>query len=141
MVDDAVLPNEKFCEIGSEIIADRIRNITLCFAETDSSVNLVNIEELELLPNNNIVIKGRLFSPSLYNAYVNQYIIEKLIEIGICKNSIDFDKQGNYMVEYYNYRFKEFSFSRTENTYLFILEPIEKGIQISRCELCQKRRK
>lgn len=48
-----------------------------------------------------------------------------MVENGRAVNSINFEKYGDYKVEYYNYRFKEFSFSRTENTYSFILEPIQ----------------
>ena len=44
---------------------------------------------------------------------------------GICINPVEYTKDGNYVAEYYNYGFKEFSFSRNENTYSFILEPID----------------
>ena len=124
IVDDIVLPFEEFCRIGSETITDRVKNISLYFKEIDTPVNLVQISKFELLSNNHIFIEGCLFSPSLYNAYVEHYTIQKLKENGTCKNPIDI-KNGNYVAEYYNYRFKEFSFSRNENTYSFILEPID----------------
>lgn len=125
IVDDTVLPCEEFCRIGSETVTDRVRNIALYFSEVDTPVNLVQISKFELLPNNHIFIEGCLFSPSLYNSYVEHYIIKRLIENGLCINPVDHNKYGDYVAEYYNYRFKEFSFSRTENTYSFILEPIE----------------
>ena len=125
IVDDIVLPCEKFCRIGSEIVTDRVKNISLYFNEIDTPVNLVQISKFELLSNNHIFIKGCLFSPSLYNAYVEHYTIQKFKENGTCINPVDHTKDGNYVVEYYNYRFKEFSFSRNENTYSFILEPID----------------
>ena len=95
------------------------------FKEIDTPVNLVQITKFELLSNNHIFIEGCLFSPSLYNAYVEHYTIQKFIENGTCINPVDHTKDGNYVTEYYNYRFKEFSFSRNENTYSFILEPID----------------
>ena len=55
----------------------------------------------------------------------NTILIQKFIENGTCINPVDHTKDGNYVAEYYNYRFKEFSFSRNENTYSFILEPID----------------
>lgn len=125
IVDDTVLPCEEFCRIGSETVTDRVKNIALHFSEVDTPVNLVQISKFELLPNNNIFIEGCLFSPSLYNSYVEHYTIQKFIENGICINPVDHRKDGNYVAEYYNYRFKEFSFSRSENTYSFILEPID----------------
>lgn len=125
IVDNIVLPKEEFCRIGSETVTDRIRNITLYFSEVDTPVNLVQISKFELLPNNNIFIEGCLFSPALYNSYVEHYTIKKFSENGICINPVEHNKYGDYVAEYYNYRFKEFSFSRTENTYSFILEPIE----------------
>lgn len=124
-VDDMVLPCEEFCRIGSETVIDRVKNIALYFSEIDTPVNLVQISKFELLANNHIFIEGCLFSPSLYNAYVEHYTIQKFIENGTCINPADHTKDGNYVAEYYNYRVKEFSFSRTENTYSFILEPIE----------------
>ena len=125
IVDDTVLPCEEFCRIGSETVTDRVKNIALYFSEVDTPVNLVQISKFELLSNNHIFIEGYLFSPSLYNAYVEHYTIQKFIENGTCINPVDYTKDGNYVVEYYNYRFKEFSFSRNENTYSFILEPID----------------
>lgn len=125
IVDDIVLPCEEFCRIGSETVTDRVKNIALYFSEVDTSVNLVQISKFELLSNNHIFIEGCLFSPSLYNAYVEHYTIQKFIENGTCINPVDCNKDGNYVAEYYNYRFKEFSFSRNGNTYSFILEPIE----------------
>ena len=56
---------------------------------------------------------------------VARLFIQKFIENGTCINPVDHTKDGNYVAEYYNYRFKEFSFSRNENTYSFILEPID----------------
>ena len=104
---------------------DSVKNISLYFKEIDTPVNLVQISKFELLSNNHIFIEGCLFSPSFYNAYVEHYTIQKFIENGTCINPVDHTKDGNYVVEYYNYRFKEFSFSRNENTYSFILEPID----------------
>lgn len=115
----------EFCRIGSEIVTDRVKNISLYFKEIDTPVNLVEISKFELLSNNHIFVEGCLFSPSLYNAYVEHYTIQKFIENGTCINPVEYTKDGNYVVEYYNYRFKEFSFSRNENTYSFILEPID----------------
>lgn len=125
IVDDMVLPREQFCRIGSEIITDRVKNISLYFKEIDTPVNLVQISKFELLSNNHVFIEGCLFSPSLYNAYVEHYTIQKFIENGTCVNPVDCTKDGNYVAEYYNYRFREFSFSRNENIYSFILEPID----------------
>ena len=125
IVDDTVLPCEEFHRIGSETLMDRVKNISLYFKEIDTPVNLVQISKFELLSNNHIFIEGCLFSPSLYNSYVEHYTIQKFIENGTCINPVDHTKDGNYVVEYYNYRFKEFSFSRNENTYSFILEPID----------------
>lgn len=125
IVDDMVLPCEEFYRIGSETLMDGVKNIFLYFKEIDTPVSLVQISKFELLSNNHIFIEGCLFSPSLYNAYVEHYTIQKFIENGTCINPVDHTKDGNYVVEYYNYRFKEFSFSRNENTYSFILEPID----------------
>lgn len=125
IVDDIALPCEVFCRIGSETLTDRVKNISLYFNEIDTPVNLVQISKFELLPNNHIFIEGCLFSPSLYNSYVEHYTIKRLIENGLCTNPVDHNKYRDYVAEYYNYQFKEFSFSRTENTYSFILEPIE----------------
>ena len=79
IVDDIVLPCEEFCSIGSETVTDRVKNITLYFLEVDTPVNLVQISKFELLSNNHIFIEGCLFSPSLYNAYVEHYTIQKFI--------------------------------------------------------------
>ena len=68
--------------IGSEIITDRVKNISLYFKEIDTPVNLLQISKFELLSNNHIFVEGCLFSPSLYNAYVEHYTIQKFIENG-----------------------------------------------------------
>ena len=128
IVDDIALPKEEFGRIGNETVTDRIRNVALYYSEIDTPINLVQISKFELLPNSNVFIEGCLFSPALYNSYIEHYAIKKIKENGICINPVDHNKYGNYVAEYYNYRFKEFSFSRNENTYSFILEPIEEDI-------------
>lgn len=125
IADNIVLPKEEVQKAGSEIVIERIKNVSLYFSEIHTPVNLVEISKFELLPNGNIFVEGCLFSPALYNAYVEHYMIKKFVENGTCINLVDGSKYGNYIAEYYNYRFKEFSFSRTENTYSFILEPIK----------------
>ena len=128
IVDDIVLPKGELYKDVSETVVDRVKNITLYFSEVNTPVCLTQIKKIELLPNKNIFVEGCLFSPALYNAYVEHYTIRKLVENGLCLNPINHNNTADYMTEYYNYRFKEFSVSRTENNYLFILEPIEEDI-------------
>lgn len=124
IVDDIVLPKGELYKNVDETIIGRVENIILYFSEVNTPVKLVQIEKLEMLPNKNVFIKGCLFSPALYNAYIENYVIERIVENGICYNPIEKEKDGKYSTEYYNYRFKEFSYSR-DNDYSFVLEPIQ----------------
>lgn len=120
IVDDCV-----FTDHGTETVVEEIKDITFYF-EDKSIINIAQVHSLNLLENNCIYVRAALFSPVLYNAYVQNYTIDKIIETGICFNPIDFDKQSAYQAEYYNYKFKEFTFLRTENEYSFILQPTNK---------------
>ena len=123
MVDDDAIPDNNL--YGCETLIDRIKNIIIYFNEVNTPVKLGQISNLELLPNNKIYIKGCLFPPQLYNAYSEDYTIKKFIENGTCYDPTDKINEFSYLSDYYNYRFKEFSFSREEHEYSFILEPIE----------------
>lgn len=124
IVDDIVLPKGELYKDVDETVISRIKDITLYFSEIDTPVRLIQIAEIELLPNKNIFVKGCLFSPTLYNAYIENYTIKRIVENGNCVNPVKTEKEGNYSTEYYNYRFKEFSCSRN-NEYSFILEQIQ----------------
>lgn len=123
IVDDIALPKGELYKDVDETVISRIKDITLYFSEIDTPVRLTQIAEIELLPNKNIFVKGCLFSPTLYNAYIENYSIKRIVENGNCVNPVKTEKEGNYSTEYYNYRFKEFSCSRN-NEYLFVLEQI-----------------
>lgn len=126
IMDGNILPVDDCEKISSDVIINMIKNLIFCFSKSETPISITQIAKFELLPNNNIFIETALFSPNIYNAYVLNWTVDKMVENGRAVNSINFEKYGNYKVEYYNYRFKEFSFSRTENTYSFILEPIQK---------------
>lgn len=81
---------------------------------------------MNLLKDNHIFIEGAIFSPSLYNAYQQNRKITKIVETGVCINPLNTDNEAEYVTEYYNYNFKEFTFtrSREDNRYSFILQPI-----------------
>ena len=113
------------CEKSGDVMTNMIKNLIFCFSKCETPINITKVTKFELLPNNNIFIEAALFSPNIYNAYVSNWTVDKIVENGYGFNPIDCEKYGDYKVEYYNYRFKEFSFSRTENTYSFILEPIQ----------------
>lgn len=123
IVDNIELPKGELYKDVDETVIDGIKDITLYFSEIDTLVRLTQIAEIELLPNRNIFVKGCLFSPALYNAYIENYTIKRIVENGFCINPLETEKEGNYSTEYYNYRFKEFSCSR-DNEYSFILEQI-----------------
>lgn len=125
VIDNNILPVDDCEKISSDVITDRTKNLIFYFSKCETPMSITQVKKLDLLPNNNIFIEAALFSPYIYNAYVSNWAIDKMVENGRAVNSINFEKYGNYKVEYYNYRFKEFSFSRTENTYSFILEPIQ----------------
>lgn len=114
-----------FADHGTETVVKEIKDITFYF-EGKSIINIAQVYSLNLLENNCIYVRAALFSPVLYNAYIQNYTIDKIIETGICVNPIDIDKQSIYQVEYYNYKFKEFTFLRAENEYSFILQPTNK---------------
>lgn len=125
IIDDNILPVDDCKKTSSEMITDRAKNLIFYFSKCETPISITQITKFELLPNNNIFIEAALFSPNIYNAYVLNWTVDKMVENGRAVNPINFEKYGDYKVEYYNYRFKEFSFSRTENTYSFILEPIQ----------------
>lgn len=125
IIDSKILPVDDCEKISSDVATDRIKNIIFCFSKCEAPISITQIAKFELFPNNNIFIEAALFSPNIYNAYVSNWTVDKMIENGYGFNPIDCEKYGDYKVEYYNYRFKEFSFSRNENIYSFILEPIE----------------
>ncbi len=125
IIDKNILPIDDYEKISSDMATDRIKNIIFCFSKCETPISITKIAKFELLPNDNIFIEAVLFSPNIYNAYVSNCTVDKMVENGYGFNPIDCEKYGDYKVEYYNYRFKEFSFSRIENTYSFILEPIQ----------------
>lgn len=125
IIDNNILSVDDYEKISSDVATDRIKNIIFCFSKCEIPISITQVVKFELLPNNNIFIKAALFSPNIYNAYVSNWTVEKMVENGYGFNPIDHEKYGDYKVEYYNYRFKDFLFSRTENTYSFILEPIQ----------------
>lgn len=125
IIDNNILPIDDYEKISSDMATDRIKNIIFYFSKCETPISITKIAKFELLPNDNIFIEAVLFSPNIYNAYVSNCTVDKMVENGYGFNPIDCEKYGDYKVEYYNYRFKEFSFSRTENTYSFILEPIQ----------------
>ena len=125
IIDSNILPVDDCEKTSSDVATDRINNIIFCFSKCETPISITRVSKFELLPNDNIFIEAVLFSPNIYNAYVSNCTVDKMVENGYGFNPIDCEKYGDYKVEYYNYRFKEFSFSRTEYTDSFILEPID----------------
>ena len=123
IIDNNISPVDD-CEKSGDVMTNMIKNLIFCFSKCETPINITKVTKFELLPNNNIFIEAALFSPNIYNAYVSNWTVDKMVENGRGFN-IAGEKCGDYKVEYYNYRFKEFSFSRIENTYSFILEPIQ----------------
>lgn len=124
VIDNNILSVDDCEKTSSDVITDRIKNLIFCFSKCETPISITQVTKFDLLTNNNIFIEAALFLPNIYNAYVSNWTVDKMVENGRCFNIIN-EKCGDYKVEYYNYRFKEFSFSRTENTYSFILEPIQ----------------
>ncbi len=120
IVDDIVL-----ADYGNETIIDYITSLTFYF-DHGIPVRITQIITLNLLKDNHIFIEGAIFSPSLYNAYQQNRKITKIVETGVCINPLNTDNEAEYVTEYYNYNFKEFTFtrSREDNRYSFILQPI-----------------
>lgn len=123
IIDNNISPVDDCEKTSSDVMTNMIKNLIFCFSKCETPINITKVTKFELLPNNNIFIEAALFSPNIYNAYVSNWTVDKMVENGRGFNIIG-EKYGDYKVEYYNYRFKEFSFSRIENTYSFILEPI-----------------
>lgn len=124
IIDNNISPVDDCEKTSSDVMTNMIKNLIFCFSRCETPINITEVTKFELLPNNNIFIEAALFSPNIYNAYVSNWTVDKMVENGRGFNIVG-EKCGDYKVEYYNYRFKEFSFSRIENTYSFILEPIQ----------------
>lgn len=116
IIDSNILPVDDCEKTSSDVATDRINNIIFCFSKCETPISITKVSKFELLPNDNIFIEAVLFSPNIYNAYVSNCTVDKMVENGYGFNPIDCEKYGDYKVEYYNYRIFIFK----DRIYIFI---------------------
>jgi hypothetical protein len=111
-------------ELDEPIVIDRINMLIFSFG--DYLINVKQISDLSVCHNGEIIVNLALFDVNLYNAYINDYKINTIIEKGFYTNPITSFENKEYSTTYKNYRFKYYSGSRSDNNYIYVLEPIKR---------------
>jgi hypothetical protein len=112
-------------ELNESVVFNYVN--TLIFHFNDYSISIDQIYNLSVCPNEEIVIELAFFNQNLYNAWVNDYVINDLEERGGCYDFRDLGNEKEYSTTYKNYRFKSYSGSRDNNSHwIYVLEPVKK---------------
>lgn len=104
----------------------RIYEIVFEFESYTISINGACLCDISLTPEENIIIRHRLFDANLYNAYVDNDKIVSIIERGSYFDARNKDDEINYETSYRNYRIKSVSGSKLScDNWIYVLEKVD----------------